>query len=119
MAEKRIRSRTISLEQRQGTFNTILGRFMGEKKQEISDVSLLRSLLSNEKARLLHVLKTKQPNSIYELAKILGRGFKSVRQDLAVFQEYGLIEMIPIHKGKREKLKPLLVLDEIKINIQI
>jgi predicted transcriptional regulator len=119
MAEKRIRSRTITLEQNQGTFSTLFGRFRSEKKQEISDVSLLRSLLSNEKARMLHVLKTKQPNSIYELAKILGRDFKSVRQDLAVFQEYGLIEMIPIQKGKREKLKPLLVLDEIKIDIKI
>jgi hypothetical protein len=119
MAEKRVKSMTISLEQKQGTFDTLFGRFRGEKKHEISDVSLLRSLLSNEKARLLHVLKTKQPNSIYELAKTVGRGFKSVRQDLAVFQQYGLIEMIPIHKGKREKLKPLLVLDEIKINVKI
>jgi predicted transcriptional regulator len=117
MAEKRIKTRTITLEERQGAFSTIFGRFMSEKKQEISDVSMLRSLLSNEKARILHVLKTKQPNSIYELAKILGRDFKSVRQDLALFQEYGFIEMIPIHKGKREKLKPLLVLDEIKITI--
>jgi predicted transcriptional regulator len=76
-------------------------------------------MLSNEKARLLHVLKTKQPNSIYELAKILGRGFKSVREDIRVLEEFGLVEMIPVHKGKREKLKPLLVLDELKITIEI
>lgn len=119
MAEKRVRTRTISIEQKQGTFSVVFGRFLSEKKQEISDISILRSLLSNEKARLLHILKTKQPNSIYELAKLLGRDFKSVRQDLAVFQEYGFIEMIPIQKGRREKHKPLLVLDELKINIQI
>jgi len=119
MAEKRIKTRTITLDTRQGTFGAIFSRLRGEKGPEQSDISHIRSILSNEKARLLHVLKTKQPNSIYELAKILGRDFKSVRQDIRVLEDFGLIEMIPIHKGKREKLKPLLVLDVLEIKIVI
>jgi predicted transcriptional regulator len=119
MAEKRTKTRTITLEQEQGTFNTLFSKFISEKKPEFSDLSILRSILSNEKARLLHVIKTKQPNSLYELAKILGRDFKSVRQDILFLQEFGFLELIPIHKGKREKLKPLLVIDELKINIKI
>jgi len=116
---KRTSSRTISLEQRGGAFSAIFGRFRHEKKHEFSDIAKIRSLLSNEKARILHVLKTKQPNSLYELAKLLGRDFKSVRQDVKLLEELGFVEMIPIHKGKREKLKPLLVLDELKLNIEI
>jgi len=115
---KTVKTRTISLDQRQGTFSTIFHRFRSEKKKE-TEVSVLRSLLSNEKARLLHIIKTKQPNSLYELAKLLARDFKSVRQDITILEKFGFIEMIPIHKGKREKLKPVLTLDtlEIKINI--
>lgn len=119
MAEKRIKTRSITLKPEQGAFSAIFSRFRGEKKPESSDVSMLRALLSNEKARLLHVIRSKQPNSIYELAKILGRDFKSVREDARVLEEFGLIEMIPIHKGKRQKLKPLLVVDELKITIEI
>ena len=119
MAEKRIKTRTIIVEQKQGTFNSIFNRFRGEQKKEQSDISVLRSLLSNEKARLLHILKTKQPNSIYQVAKLLGRDFKSVRQDISTLEKFGFIEMIPIHKGKREQLKPLLVIDTLDIKIQV
>ena len=119
MAKKKTKVRTITIRQEQGAFSAIFGRFMGDKSSETSNIAMLRSVLSNEKARLLHVLKTKQPNSIYELTKILGRDFKSVRQDIRVLENFGLIEMIPIHKGNREMLKPLLVLDELKINLEL
>lgn len=119
MAEKRTKTRTITLKQEQGAFSALFNRFRSEKKHESSDISMLRSIFSNEKARLLHILKTKQPNSIYQLAKLLGRDFKSVRSDISVLEQFGFIEMIPIHKGKREKLKPLLVIDELKINIEV
>jgi len=123
MAEKRIKSKTITLKSDSGTFSYIFGRFSGSKSSEKApknpDISMLRSMLSHEKARLLHTLKAKQPNSLYELAKLLGRDFKSVRQDIRLLEELGFVEMIPIHKGNRHKLKPLLVLDELKINIEI
>ena len=119
MVEKNKKTRTITVEQNQGTFKAIFNRFKSDKTQSPTEISLLRSLLSNEKARILHVIKTKQPNSLYELAKILARDFKSVREDTRVLEEFGFIEMIPIHKGKREKLKPLLVLDTLQINIEL
>lgn len=116
---KIIKTRSISIMQKQGTFSTIFHRWKGEKTKEVSEISILRNLLSNEKARILHTIKSKQPNSMYELAKLLGRDFKSVRQDTAVLERYGFIEMIPIHMGKREKLKPVLALDALEIKIEI
>lgn len=115
MAKEASKTKKITIEQRQGAFSAIFSRFRGQEKYESQEISMLRSLLSNEKARMLHVLKTKQPNSIYELAKILGRDFKSVRDDISIFEKMGFIELIPIHKGKREKLKPILVLDVLEI----
>jgi len=115
---KIIKTKTISLSQKQGAFTTMLHRFKGGKDKQVSEIGLLRSLLSNEKARIFHVIKTKQPNSLYELAKVLGRDFKSVRQDLSVLEKFGFVEMIPIHKGKREKLKPVLAFDVLEIKIE-
>ena len=119
MAEKRIKSRTITLNPDSGGFSAFFSRFRSEKAHESSDIAMLRSLLSPEKARLLHLIKTKQPNSIYELAKLLGRDFKAVRADIRVLENFGMLEMIPVHKGKRQKLKPILVIDELKINLEI
>ena len=116
---KTIKTKTISVSQKHGAFSTIFHRFGKSKKKELSEIALLRMLLSNEKARILHIVKTKQPNSLYGLAKLLGRDYKSVRQDLTVLEKYGFIDMIPIHKGKRETLKPVLALDELQITIEL
>ena len=120
MASKKIEKiKKITLDAQRGTFSTLFNRFRGSEKSENSDISMLRSILTNEKARILHILKTKQPNSIYELAKILSRDFKSVRQDIILLEKMGFVELIPLHKGKREKLKPLLVVDSVEIKINI
>lgn len=119
MATKRIKRATITLENRESGFRSLLGRFTSRNNPEKTEIAMLRSILSPEKARLLHTLKVKQPNSIYELAKILGRDFKAVRQDILILQDFGVVETIPVHKGNRQKLKPLLVVNEFKIELKI
>jgi len=118
MAEKNKKIRTISLFEKEGTFSTLFQRFKSSKKQ-YSELSSLRQLFSNEKARLLHVCKTKQPSSIYELAKILGRDFKAVRHDVKLLEKFGFIELISSHKDGRERLRPVVDLDELIINVSI
>ena len=119
MAKKRIKSASIILKNKEGAFASLFSRFTSKKTPEKSEIAMLRSILSPEKSRLLHVLRQKQPNSIYELAKLLGRDFKSVRQDVLTLSDFGVIETIPVHKGNRQKLKPLLVVDEFKIHLKL
>ena len=76
-------------------------------------------LASNEKAKILYTIKTKKPNSMYSLAKILERDFKSVSDDIKLLERFGFIEMIAEKTGKRERLKPILSSDTITINIKI
>ena len=118
MAKKTIKIRTITLSEKEGTFSTIFHRFKGNKKQA-SEIANLRSLLSNEKARLLHIIKTKQPASIYELTKLLGRDFKAVRQDIRLLEKFGFIELISSHKHGRELLRPVVDVDKLIININL
>lgn len=95
-------------------------KFTGEKKDyNIEDLSLVRKILSNEKARLLHVIKTKQPNSIYALAKFLNRDFKTVREDILLLKKFGFLDLIEEKSGKRRTHKPVITATSININIRI
>src|SRR3989338_1006649 len=118
MAEK-IKTREITIIDEGGAFNAFLKRFTGSKGYDFEGLTLLRRLLSNEKARLLHFLKTKKPKSIYELAKQLGRDFKSVSDDIRLLESFGFIEMIAEKSGKRERLRPILVVDTMYIKLKL
>jgi len=117
---KKTRVRNITLGIESGTFTGIFRRLRGEKKgYDFSGISALRQLLSNERARILHAIKNKNPTSIYHLAKILGRDFKSVRQDVKLLEKFGFIELDAQAVGKRDTLKPILVVDKVDITINI
>ncbi|MDH3352936.1 MAG: hypothetical protein OEL87_00630 [Nanoarchaeota archaeon] len=90
-----------------------------KKSHDFSDIKILRNLLSNEKARILYVLKNTKPKSIYALAKLLGRDFKSVRDDIKVLERFGFIEFHSEKTGKRESLMPVLVVEELRIVVDI
>ena len=114
---KEIKKKTITIAEKAGAFSSIFHKIKGSKKQ--SDISILRQLLSNEKARLLHIIKTKQPESIYKLAKILGRDFKAVRHDIRILEQFGIIELISSHKEGRERLRPIVDADQVIITINL
>jgi predicted transcriptional regulator len=116
MAEQK-KIKNISLSISEGTFSAIFSKIKGNKKN--SDISNIRQLLSNEKARLLHTTKIKQPDSVYELAKLLDRDFKAVRQDIKILENFGLIELISSHKKGRDRLKPVVDADTIIITVNI
>jgi predicted transcriptional regulator len=90
-----------------------------ESPHDFSDIKLLRTLLTNEKSRILYALKIEKPKSIYALAKLLGRDFKSVREDIKVLERFGFIEFHAEKTGKREALKPVLIIDKLQIIIDI
>lgn len=115
--KKRTKIRYLDINVKEGTF---VSRLMGGKQtHNFSDIVLLRKLLSNEKARILHLLKTKKPKSIYELAKLLGRDFKSVREDVKVLERFGFVEFNLRKTGKRESLEPVLVIDRLEMVMNI
>ena len=115
--KKRTKVRYVEVNVKNGNF---VSKLIGEEKShDFSDIKLLRNLLSNEKSRILYTLKSKDPRSIYELAKILGRDFKSVREDIKILERFGFIEFHAEKTGNRESLKPILVIDSLQIQIEI
>ena len=117
---KKITTRSIALGIETGTFTGIFRRLRGQEKgYNFADISVLRQLLSNERARLLYTLKTKSPSSIYNLAKLLGRDFKSVRQDVKLLERFGFIDLVSDKKGNRQRLKPVLAADSVHITFNV
>lgn len=95
-------------------------KFFGAKKDfDFSDLETLRKLLSNEKSRILYVLKNEKIDSIYDLAKKIKRDFKSVYQDLKFLEKLGFIEFYSEKQGDRTKLVPVLLTDKINLVITI
>lgn len=111
--------REITITESKGAFNIFKKQKTSKKDYDFSGILALRQLLSNEKARLLHVIKTQKPASIYDLAKKLNRNFKSVNDDLKLLERFGFIELIEEKTKNRIRHKPEIVVDTITINIKI
>ena len=119
MAQK-TKTRQITLIDKSGRFTTLFKKFSGEKKDyDFEGLSALRNLLSNEKARMLHVIRKKSPQSIYALSRILKRDFKSVNDDVKLLERFGFLDLISEKTGKRERLRPVIVVDAINIEIKV
>ena len=114
------KTREITIVEESGSFNTLLKRFSkGKTEYDFEGLSALRKILSNEKARIIHTIKKSSPGSIYELAKILERDFKSVNDDVKLLERFGFIDMIAEKTGKRNRLRPIMVVDSINIQIKV
>ena len=97
-----------------------VSKLRGEKKDyDFSDLQMLRNVLTNEKGRILHMLKFKEPESIYQLAKMLKRDLKSVRTDMKVLERLGFIEYHSHKRGKRTAYKPILTVEKMEFILHI
>ena len=119
MAEKP-RVKTITLYITPSTFRSIFQRIRGDKKEyDFSGLEDLRHVLSNEKARLLYTIKHQNPDSLYKLAKLLRRDFKSTLADVKILEKFGFLELRTIYKGKRRTIKPAVVVDILNISLML
>jgi len=119
MATK-IKTFDVSFVDEGGALGSFFRRFTGDSGQyDFEGIATLRKLLSNKKVKLLHAIKTKKPVSIYGLAKLLERDFKSVSDDINLLERFGIIDMIAEKSGKRRRLKPVLIADSLQINVKI
>lgn len=117
MAKTKIRE--VTIESSKGAFSFLKVPLLSKPEYDFEGISALRQILSNEKARILHAIKNQNPISVYALAKFLGRGFKSVNDDIKLLQRFGFIELIEEKTKNRKRLRPEIVVDTITINIKV
>src|SRR3989338_450698 len=114
---KNTKTINITIKASKDAFTSFFRHLKGEKEKEFdfSEISALRQLLNNEKARMLYIIKHEKPASLYALAKILKRDFKSVQQDAKLLEHFGFIRLVPEKSGRRNRLKPVVSADSVSI----
>lgn len=83
-----------------------------KKGTYIADPETARAIFTESRLKIIQLLKTKAPDSIYALAKILKRDFKNVYDDVLFLAEIGLISLKESRKGRKQK-KPQLICEDI------
>lgn len=78
-----------------------------------------RKVMTPERLKILHVIREKEPKSVYELAKILGRDRRNVIKDLEMLEMLGLVEFEEEKHGKRRSRRPVVPYDEIEVSIPV
>ena len=96
------------------------GKKVKQQKPAIyfESLSIMRKILTDERIRILKVVKKNKPKSIYELAKALGRDNKNVNDDVRYLAEMGLLDLAKISSG-RETVTPSVSYDKIYLEIFI
>ena len=111
-------TREITIKESKGAFS-LFKTPKAKGAYDFSGISALRQLLNPEKARLLSVIKTEKPSSLYDLAKKLHRGFKSVHDDIKLLERFGFVEIVKEKVDNRIRHKPKIISDIITIHIKI
>ncbi len=114
-----------SLEEGLGEFAKVAeaierGESPKKKRQSVyfENIDTMRKVLTDKRLTLLKAIKEKHPSSIYELAKIAGRNFKNVSDDLKYLAEIGLVEL---KKSKKDRIRvtPTVSYDKILLEIAV
>ena len=74
-----------------------------------------RKALTPKRLELLHVIKTRKPASINELARMAKRDVKNVADDVGYLERIGLIEK----KETDHKITPVITYDKIALEIAV
>lgn len=104
---------------KKGFFRAVLRPWPLRPNAPDFSVKEFRQIFSDEKARILHTLKIKEPDSLYGLAKLLKRDFKAVRQDIRLLEDFGFIRLVPNKLKNKKRLKPVLDCDKLQISVEI
>lgn len=72
-------------------------------------------IFSKGRMEILQTIVRKKPESIYELAKILGKDFKTVHTDVKFLHQLGLIELKETDDA-RNGLKPIALFSGIELD---
>lgn len=85
----------------------------------IESIEAARKLMTNERIRLLSTVRERKPNSLYELAKIMHKNFKTVSVDANMLEEIGLIKFERHKVGLKELIKPIVSANKIQMEVSI
>lgn len=91
------------------------------KKEEgiyFDSIDTMRSVLTDKRLSILKVIRERQPKSVYQLAKLLGRDLKNVNQDLKLLADVGLVTLEKVETDKK-RMVPHVDYSKILLEISV
>jgi predicted transcriptional regulator len=79
----------------------------------------MRMFITDERLKILKVVRKYHPESIYELAKILKRDTKNVSDDVHYLSELGLLDIKESKGDGRKKTTPVVNYQKIMVEIPV
>jgi predicted transcriptional regulator len=125
--DMRVKNIKIAIKTREELFHEVEKVWTGVEKGEkakkheglyFENLEAMRKVLTEERLRILKVVKQRQPSSIYALSKVLGRDTKNTFNDVKFLSEAGLIELKKSKDG-RERTTPIVRYDKILLEISV
>ena len=115
-----VRSLDTAFEEWAQTFEKVRRGKKIDKRRGVYFTSLeaMRKVLTEKRLELLHIIKEQQPDSVYELSKIVKRDLKNINSDLDLLRDIGLVSMSKARKG-RERVIPRVNYDKIQLEIGV
>ena len=83
-----------------------------QKSLYLADVQTARSIFTEGRLKIIQVLKSEKPESIYALAKLLKRDFKNVYDDVVFLAQLEVLTLKNNKTGRKQKV-PQLICDKI------
>jgi len=77
-----------------------------------------RKVLTPKRLQLLRVIRQGRPDSVYQLAQLVGRDFKNVHADVQALAAYGLISLKKTQAGRRS-IVPRVPFSAIELRIAV
>jgi predicted transcriptional regulator len=84
-----------------------------------TSIEAVRNFLTRERLALMRTIRTRHPDSLYELAKMVNRDFKNVQDDIGILERHGLVRIAKEPRGRRKVKVPRVPFDEIALKIAI
>jgi len=77
-----------------------------------------RKVLTPKRLELLRVIRQGRPDSVYQLARLVGRDFKNVHADVQALAAYGLVSLKKAQAGRRTSV-PRVPFSTIEFRIAV
>ncbi|MBI4170308.1 MAG: helix-turn-helix domain-containing protein [Candidatus Aenigmarchaeota archaeon] len=72
---------------------------------------IVEKIFTPARKEILELIKTKEPETVGEIAKLVNRPIESISRDMKILENYGLIELVQIGQTKKPKIeKDMLVI---------
>ena len=115
-----VRSLDTAFEEWAETFEKVRKGKKVDKSRGVYFTSLeaMRKVLTEKRLELLRVIKDQQPESVYELSKIVKRDIKNINHDLELLKNIGLVSITKARQG-RGRVTPRVNYDKIQLEIGV